>query len=211
MSLFVPTTLPKASRELVIEKATAGWLADGNEGPLPKVFFFMVRGYRKTSMGDPTRNDVGINDDAGFLVTPDAFYPENMNTDPSRLGWNPGVGKPYGMLQPGVWWFYPGPHKGHRPSFRQADDADVAKRLGIPHEGKFKVMRMWGYNDPRNYLEWGHQQVNIHRQVISSTSSWLCLTVPFDRSDRWLQIATDALQVHGQKIIPVILVEGPIN
>lgn len=202
---------PNVTRPFIEALALKAWRADGNEGPLPKVYFFMVRGYRFKTMGNPERNDVGINDDMGVLLTPTHFVPINMNTDPSRLGWNSAVGKPYGMLQPGVWWFYPGKHKGRGPAFRQADDAAVAKMLGIPHEGRFKVMRMWGYNDPRNKIEWGHQQVNIHWQSMSSTSSWLCLTVPVDLSDEWLGLATSEMKKYGQRIIPVVLVEGPIN
>ncbi len=203
--------LPLANLSLVEKLATAAWLADGNSGPLPKVYNLAVRGYRFKTMGNPERNDVGIFDDAFFLVTPDGFYPENANTDPSRLGWNPGVGKPYGMLQPGVWWFYPGAHKGVSPAFRQADDAAVAKMLGIPHEGKFKVMRMWGHSDPRNKIEWGHQQVDIHPAGMSTTSSWLCLTLPQDRATNWLKLATYSLKENGQRLLPVILIDGPVN
>jgi len=202
--------LPKAPRSLIEEKALAGWRAAGNTGPLPKVYALAVRGYRAESMGPTKENDFGYFDDAFFLVTPDDFVPANANTDPSKLGWNEGVGKPYGMLKPGVWWFYPGAHKGRRPAFRQADDAKVAKKLGIPHEGKFHVTRMWGRNDPRNYDEWGHQQVNIHfgRGPVTGTSSWLCLTVP--EGSPWLQDAHDAQKKHKQKLFPVILIEGPI-
>lgn len=202
--------LPKLSREAAVELALKGWRADGNEGPLPDVYNLAVRGYRAKTMGPTQHNDVGFFDDAFFLVTPDTFLPANANTDPSKLGWNPGVGKPYGMLKPGVWWFYPGPHKGRLPAFRQADNADVAKRLGIPHEGKFHVTRMWGRNDSRNFDEWGHQQVNIHFGVgpITGTSSWLCLTVP--ARSPWLQAATDALEKHGQELLPTILIEGPV-
>lgn len=203
---------PQATRGLIDRLALPVWQRENPGLPLPQVYFVMVRGYRLKTMGDPARNDVGINDDAGFLCTPTLYLPENLNTDPSRLGWNPGVGKPYGMLKSNrVWWFYPGAHKGHRPSFRQADDAAVAKALGIPHDGKFEVVRMWGLGDPRNFAEWGHQQVNIHRQRGGGTSSWLCLTVPLDRSDAWLQIATDELKRYGQRTIPVILLEGPVN
>lgn len=204
--------LPKASRALVDRLALPVWQEENPGKPLPQVYFVMVRGYRKTSMGDSTRNDVGIFDDAAFLCTPTLFLAENSNTDPSKIGWNPGVGKPYGMLKSNhVWHFYPGPHRGRRPAFRQADDANVAKSFGIPHEGKFLVTRMWGWNDPRNYDEWGYQQVDIHPASVSSTSSWLCLTLPYDRSDAFLQNATNELKRYGQKTIPVILLEGPIN
>ena len=203
--------LPLASKELVQRLALEAWQNDGNQGPLPKVFNLAVRGYRFKTMGNPERNDVGIFDDAFFLVTPDGFYPENANTDPSRLGWNPGVGKPYGMLQPGVWWFYPGAHRGVSPAFRQADDAATGRRLGIPHDGAFHVMRMWGHDDPRNFLEWGYQQVNIHPAGMNTTSSWLCLTLPLDRAKNWLRIATLALRKNKQRLLPTILIDGPIN
>lgn len=201
---------PRASKEIVQKLALEAWRKDGHTSPLPKVYNLAVRGYRAESMGKTEDNECGIFDDAFFLVTPDSFHPENANTDPSKLGWNPGVGKPYGMLKTGVWHFYPGPHKGRRPAFRQADDAEVAKKLGIPHSGKFHVTRMWGWDDSRNYDEWGHQQVNIHfgKGPITGTSSWLCLTVP-EGSD-WLQIATDALKRYHQALLPVILINGPI-
>jgi hypothetical protein len=187
-----------------------GWVKDGNTGPLPTVYNLAVRGYRATTMGPTPGNDVNIFDDAFFLVSPSRFLSANANTDPSRLGWNPGVGKPYGMLKPGVWWFYPGAHKGRIPAFRQADNEDVAARLRIPHEGRFHVTRMWGVGDSRNYDEWGHQQVNIHfgRGPITGTSSWLCLTVP--EGSPWLQAATDELRKHKQRLLPTILIEGPI-
>ncbi len=199
---------PKLTRAEAVAVALKGWRADGNEGDLPKVFNLVVRGYRPKSMGPTPENDYGFWDDAHFLVTPTGFYPRTGNADPSRIGWNPGVDKPFGVLQPGVWYFYPGPHKGVRPAFRQADNAEVAKRYGIPHEGKFKVLRMWGRNDPRNAIEWGYQQVNIHPGSRNGTSSWLCLTLPPDTATNFLQRATDEIAKHGQRTLPVILVEG---
>ncbi|MEK7952800.1 hypothetical protein [Luteolibacter soli] len=202
--------LPKAPVSLIKTLALEAWLKDGNTGPLPKVYNLAVRGYRAESMGPTKENDFGYFDDAFFLVTPEWMLPANANTDPSRLGWNEGVGKPYGMLKPGVWWMYSGAHKGRKPALRQADDAEVAKQLGIPHEGKFHIRRMWGRDDPRNYDEWGHQQVNLHfgRGPITGTSSWLCLTVP--EGSPWIQEAVNALKKYGQKLLPNILIEGPI-
>lgn len=203
--------LPNAGRSLVDRLALPVWQVENPGQPLPQVYQIWVRGYRFKTMGNPERNDTGIFDDAAFLCTPTLFMAENSNTDPSRLGWNSSVGKPYGMLKPGVWWFYPGAHKGRRPAFRQADDVAVASIFGIPHAGKFHVTRMWGWNDSRNYDEWGHQQVDIHPASLSSTSSWLCLTLPVDRSDAFLQTSTDELKRYKQKIIPVILLDGPIS
>jgi len=204
-------TLPQLSRERAIEIATAAWRAGGNTAPLPAVCVLAVRGYWEKSMGNPSRNDVGIFDDAFFLITPDGFYPERANTDPSKVGWNPGVGKPFFMLDPGVWYFYPGPHKGVTPAFRQADDAAVAKRLGIGNEGKFTGVRMWGWEDSRNYKETGHQQVNIHPGGQENTSSWACQTLPAGRAKAWLQRGWDELKKHKMKTLPYILVKGPVN
>lgn len=209
MSLFVPSP-PKIRRELAVELGTEAWKQANGDDPMPDVWLFMVRGYRATSMGPTPLNDPGIWDDLIALVTPHSFHAINANTDPSRYGWNPGVGKPYGILQPGVWWWYPGPHKGHTPAFRQADDSETGRKLGFPHDGKFFVERCWGRNDPRNYHEWGHQQVNIHLGGINSTSSWLCLTVPPQGGEQFLQRAWDSLKAYKQKVIPGVLIEGPV-
>lgn len=202
--------LPKASKPLIVRLANKAWIEAGHADPLPDVYFVACRGYRATTLGPRPGNDVGYFDDAFFLMTPQGMIPANANTDPSKLGWNPGVGKPYGMLKPGVWWFYPGLHKGKGPALRQADNAEVARKLGIPHEGKFHVTRMWGWDDPRNYDEWGHQQVNVHfgGGPVTGTSSWLCLTIP--AGSPWLQAAVDALKKHKQRTIPCILIPGPI-
>ena len=202
--------LPRAPKSTVKSVALEAWRNHGHDGPLPAVYVLAVRGYRFETMGNPERNDVGIWDDAFFLCSKNGYWPENANTDPSRLGWNEAVGKPYMMLQPGVWEFYPGAHRGRRPAFRQADNAKVAAKLGIPHKGKFRVMRMWGHNDKRNSIEWGHQQVNIHPGSMNSTSSWGCLTLPYDRAPKWLQQATEELRAAKQKTLTVILVAGPI-
>ena len=208
--MMTPPTLPRLPKEKAIELGKDKWMQVCPEIVMPEVWMLGVRAYRKSTMGNPKRNDVGIFDDMLGLVSPGVWRPENANTDPSRLGWNPGVGKPYGMLEPGVWWFYPGPHKGRSPAFRQSDDADVARKLGIPHDGKFLVKRMWGWDDPRNYLEWGHQQVNIHPAAMSSTSSWLCMTLPYDRAHNWLQTGWDELKKYKQKKIPLVLIDGPV-
>lgn len=211
MPLTVPAP-PRVTRENVEYHAEIAWHAEYPDEPLPAVYVLDVRGYRKTTMGDPTRNDVNLWDDLSAIVSPTIFLPENSNLDPSKLGWNAAIGKPYCMLQPGVWWFYYGPHKGQLPAFRQADDAQTALKLGIPHGGKFFVERCYGHADRRNYTEWGHQQINRHPGGLHSTSSWACLTLPpADGVARnWLQTAKRQLDLHGQKLLPSILIEGPV-
>ena len=209
MSLYLPPP-PKVRRELVVKMAEAEWQLANGDDPMPLVYLFMVRGYRATTMGPTPGNDPGIWDDMMALVTRDSFHAINANLDPSRYGWNPGVGKPFGILQPGWWMWYPGPHKGKRPAFRQADDAATGRKLGFPHEGKFLVERCWGRGDKRNYFEWGHFQANVHLGGYRTTSSWMCPTVPPQGGKAFLQRATDALKSHNQPFMHGCIVEGPI-
>lgn len=207
--MFFPP-LPKLKKAQAEEIIDREWKLQRPGEVKPQVVGLAIRGYWERTIGDPTRNDVNEVDDVLVWCSPEGFDITNGNTDPSKLGWNPGVGKPYGMLQPGIWDFYPGSHRGKKPAFRQADNAEVAKKLGIRNEGKFLVERMWGWKDPRNYLEWGHQQVNIHPMTISSTSSWLCLTIPGDSSTRWLSGSQRAMRAYNQPLFSVVLIEGPI-
>lgn len=208
--MFFPP-LPKLKPGLANKIIDREWAIQRPGEKMPQVVGLAIRGYRTTTLGEPTRNDVGMVDDLLYWRSPEASDMTNANTDPSRLGWNEAIGKPFAMLQPGIWDFYPGAHRGKRPAFRQADNAEVAKKLGIRNDGKFLVERMWGLNDPRNYKEWGHQQINIHPMSISSTSSWACLTIPVDFSTRWIGGAIKAMEIYRQPTIPVILIEGPIN
>ena len=207
--LFLPPP-PKLATSLADDLIDAAWEKYRPGETKPEVVALFIRGYREKTMGDPDRNDVGMIDDYALWRSPSQRFHCNCNTDPSRIGWNPGVGKPYAMLQPGIWDFYPGAHRGKRPALRQADDAATAKRLGIRNEGKFLVKRMWGWDDPRNYDEWGHQQINIHPMSVSSTSSWACLTIPIDYVSPWLGGVTRALSACSQATIPVALIEGPV-
>ena len=209
MSQFLPSAPPKASRDLVLKIAHEDFLKAGYRlDQLPKCFFLAVRGYRRDTMGVPGRNDLGIVDDAMFWVSPAGVKAINANTDPSRAGWNPGVGKPYALLKPGVHWFRRGPHKGKTPAFRQCTDEE-ARKLGIPNDGEFAVTRMWGHNDPRNYDETGYFAINIHPMGEETTSSWGCQTVhPSDRN--FLKLAWDQSIAYAVDAIPYILHDGPI-
>jgi lysozyme len=210
MSAIIPPSLPKASPDLVRKLAAADWVAAGyNLKDLPGVYQFACRGYRLESMGNPKRNDVGMYDDACFLVTPWGVTPVNCNVDPSRFGWNPGVGKPFAQLKAGVWWFRPGPHKGVMPALRQCDE-DEAARLSVPNNGRMTVLRVWGLNDSRNYEETGYFAINQHPGGWEGTSSWACLTYPPTYAKRFLQDVCDALAKAKQKVIPCILHDGPI-
>lgn len=208
--LYIPPP-PRIKRALVKQLLDEEWEDSRPNEPIPKVRALAVRGYRSESMGPTPENDVGIVDD--LLVWDEEggeWGAVNANLDPSKLGWNSAIGKPFAVLQPGIWDFYPGAHRGRAPAYRQADDAAVAKKLGIRNDGQFLVLRSWGRHDKRNKFEWGHQQINIHPMTVSSTSSWACLTIPWDLSDQWCNDSQAALTRHQQKTLPVALINGPV-
>lgn len=172
-----------------------------------------VRGYYRDTMGVAGRNDVGVFDDAMFFVGPDVFVAANANTDPSRLGWNEAVGKPFAMLLPGLWYFIRGAHKGKVPALRQADE-DQADDVKIPNHGHFKVWRGKSMDDVLTKtarIDDGYHAINIHRGGETTTSSWGCQTLPSDQFDNFMQTVWEHTKKHGQERIPYLLVEGPIT
>lgn len=199
---------PKAPRALVVKTATEDWERRYPGVVMPHRYLFAVRSYYQDSMGVKGRNDVGQFDDACFWVTPTDMVPVNWNTDPSKLGWNPGVGKPYAMLLPGVWWFRRGPHKGVTPALRQFTDEEGDK-IGL-EDTEFEVLRAWGLNDKRNYTETGYFAINIHPGGEYNTSSWGCQTAPKSQAKTFLQrVWDDSFDAHMNKIA-YILHDGPI-
>ena len=197
---------PKASESLVRSILAKHAIPTGNE----PVAMLGVRAYYRDTIGEKGKNEFGSYDDAIFLVSNGVFESAQANTDPSRLGWNPGVGKPYAMLMPGLWYFRRGPHKGRVPALRQCTDEE-ASELGIPNDGEFEVLRCFGENDPRNYKERGYFAINIHRGGVGTTSSWGCQTIPPDDFDNFMTLIWEESKKHKQPRIPYLLIDGPIT
>lgn len=168
-----------------------------------------VRAYYRDTMGVDKANDVGIYDDAIFLVSHLPMLACNANTDPSRLGWNAGVDKPFAVLQPGLWYFRRGPHKAHPRALRQCTDEE-ADNLNAPNDGEFTVERSRGVNDPRNYKESGYFAINIHPGGQNGTSSWGCQTIPPDQYPAFIARAWSESLSANQHRIPYLLVDGPL-
>ncbi|NBW10146.1 MAG: hypothetical protein EBR82_19170 [Caulobacteraceae bacterium] len=168
-----------------------------------------VRGYYRDTFGKHGVNDVGTYDDAMFLISPQPMIALNANTDPSRLGWNSGVGKPFAVLQPGLWYFRRGPHKAHPRALRQCTDEE-AHNIGIPNEGHFKVERSYGAGDKRNFFESEYFAINIHPGGENTTSSWGCQTVPPSQFKQFIERVWGESIHARQNKIPYLLVEGPL-
>lgn len=184
-----------------------------------------VRAYFLRTMGNPTKNDVGIYDDAIFLLPKGkGIHRFNANTDPSRIGQNVELGKPFAMLAPGLWYFRQGLHNGKVLAWREPD-AEEADTMNLPENesasgrhrpGFFEVIR-----DPGNgkkYLDVGYHAINIHPGGTYGTSSWGCQTFPPEQYNRWLKASYDetagqksSLDVAALRVLPYLLMDGPIN
>lgn len=150
MSKMVPPNRPQWPRERVMLRLAEMGVRDA-------VALLAVRGYYRDSMGVAGCNDLGIYDDAVFLASPNVFASFNANTDPSRSGLNPKIGKPYAMLKPGVWRYEVGKHKGRYTALVQA--AAVTVRRGDFGE------------------ETGMFGINVHPGSLNSVSSEGCQTI----------------------------------
>jgi hypothetical protein len=207
MSLPIPPR-PKASETLVRSILSRVGLPTSEE----PVALLGVRGYRRDTMGKVGVNDVRQWDDAMFLVGPGCFKAVPANTDPVRLGWNPGVGKNFAMLCPGLWYFYRGAHKGKKPALRQATEEE-APEYGIPNHGHFKVYRANSMEEVlsgKARVEEGYQAINIHSGGDETTSSWGCQTLPPTAFMNFMLDIWEAMKKASQIRVPYYLVDGPI-
>jgi len=166
---MTPNSKPKASRQRVEVAALKAWKEAGRKAEeFPTTYVFASRAYYRDSMGKPGVNDVGIYDDAIFIVTPGDFTAWNANTDPSRYGWNGGAKKYMARLATGVWSFRRLKHKMNSPSgymaFGQGSKQVTVER--VRQDGSIAG------------VEVGQFGINLHRGGNSGTSSEGCQTIP---------------------------------
>jgi lysozyme len=204
-----PKKAAKIKRERVIELAQAEWDVSGPGGPLPSHFILAIRPYWSVTIGKPG-NDLNAWDDLFAFVTPDRMRTQAGNTDPTRYGWNAGVGKPMASLNFGCWPFRRGPHKGKTPALRQFTQAE-ARKAGVPKDGRFSVTRTYAKGDPRNYTEAGYYAINQHPGGWNTTSSEGCLTTPPDKAGEFLGDVWETTKKAKVNVIWTILIEGPVT
>jgi lysozyme len=179
------------------------------------VMLLGVRGYYRDTFKRKGVNDVGVYDDAAFLITPDTVLAFNWNCDPSKIGWNKDLGKFYAQLVTGVWPFRQGPHKGRPKLFRQPSDED-AEQLELAKlftdaraEGEFTVRRV--HSDETGELETGYFAINIHDSTDGTTGSWGCQTAPRNQMFELRDFAYAAMATHAQRVLPYILTEEVLS
>jgi hypothetical protein len=184
---MIPSSTPRLSRDgLMLRLSDAGHVLKLHRHPL---YLVGIRGYYRDSMGAVGRNDIGIYDDAIFVVSPHAFVSFNANTDPS-------VTRPrIATLVPGVWMAHKiGLHKGYRALSQQMGEVTVS-RHGAG-------------------LDTGYFGINIHRGGLKSTSSEGCQTIPPAQWPGFIGLVeTEARRLFGAKwnstVIPYVLLEEP--
>lgn len=186
MSVSIPNSRPKMSKADVLKELSAFEL------DAYPVKLLGIRGYYKTTMGNPLKNDRGIYDDAIFIVAPDMFASFNANTDPSIN--RTGIAT---LTAPQVILYKVGMHgisgKNPRQAFRQASFGITVTR--DDKDGIFK--------DSAKAPFW----INIHDGGYNTTSSEGCQTIP---KSQWLsfnEALKDQLKRNGQGVVPYALIE----
>jgi hypothetical protein len=192
-------TKPQATRQKVEAAARKAWQEAGHKPEdFPATYVAAFRAYFEDSMGKPGVNDVGIYDDAVFIVAPNYFSSWNANTDPSRYGWNPGAGKFMARLKPGCYRFRRLKHKMNSPSgymaFGQGSDVVTVER--IKSDGSIAM------------TETGCYGINLHRGGNNGTSSEGCQTIP---PAQWPDFDRRLSALTGKDLFSYILINGPIN
>ncbi len=154
--MIKPQDVPRMTRaqaELVLRKLNVG----GDN------VLFSVRGYYLRSMGDPTKNDRGMYDDAIALVTKNSFATYNANTDPSRYRDATAQRKGMAVLMPGTYLYKVGIHGLSRPKEQQYEALVQASPVWVRRDGGLE--------------EQGYFGINIHRGGETTTSSEGCQTI----------------------------------
>lgn len=141
------------------------------------------RGYFHDIGKSRTENDLGLYDDAIFVVSPAEFVGFNANTDPSRGR------KGQAVLQPGRWLYCLGPHPWEPPNYpalRQAQAVQIIRVGSVTREVGF-----FG--------------INHHKGGYGTTGSAGCQTIYPTQWDEYIDLVTQVMRAASVKTIPYIL------
>lgn len=191
---------PLATLATVREAAANAWRNKHGTFPIPSLYVLAVRAYRRDSMGKPGANDYGIYDDAIFIVTAHGMTAWNANTDPSRIGWNPGAGKYMARLKPGIYTYRRLKHKASSPAgymaYGQGDQPVTVERI----KEDSTIAK----------TETGTYGINLHKGGLNGTSSEGCLTIPREDWPAFDDFLYHQLNAASLTSFPLILIDGPI-
>jgi lysozyme len=192
---MIPKSKPQAPLHVVQSAALKSWMEVPDRGAMPDIYVLGVRAYFRDTMGKPGVNDIGIYDDAMFVVAPGIFASFRANTDPSRHR------KGIATLIPGWYPFRPGNHGisrpgGGYPAFRPATKGEA---LPVFRDGETGRSKRDGI------------AINIHRGNYNSTSSEGCQTVYPPEWDAFHALVHVALKRGSLTRFWYGLIDGPIN
>lgn len=199
MSNILPAAKPRLSSTLLKNKLREkGYNIDS----FPLILIG-IRGYYLQSMGNKTKNDRGIYDDAIYVLTQNASSSFNANTDPTGYRKGEGKGNKKGMatLKPGLWLAHQfGKHNASKPSGHDAL---------IQTGGSVTVTR----DGNPDYEDSGYFGINIHRGGVNTTSSLGCQTIHPNQWDGFYNLVlSEAKRIYGssykRKTIPYLLINN---
>jgi lysozyme len=177
-----PASRPGLSRE----KAQALLEVHGVDTNYPALLG--VRGYFRNSMGKDGVNDVGVYDDAIFLLTPTAFAAFNANCDPSIHRYR------MANLREGVWKYRVGIHGLSRPSYLRYTALVQAAEVTVIRDGAGADTGMFG--------------INIHKGGEAGTSSLGCQTIPPVQWKEFIGVVEGSLERYERQTIPYCLISN---
>jgi lysozyme len=184
MDKMLPTTKPQLKKDEAIRLLSSPELA------WYKVKLLGIRGYYKSTLGDATKNDRNIYDDAMIIVSPDHYSTWNANTDPSKFQDNIAV-----LKAGGPYLYKIGMHgvSGPNPyeALRQASNVTVVR----DGHGEFT-------DNPQSRFF-----IDIHRGGYHTTSSLGCQTIHPDQWPEFLKTVKAQMKTFNQDLIPYWLVE----
>lgn len=183
----IPNSRPKMTKEDALKE-----LANFTNLDAYAVKVLGIRGYYKSTMGNPLKNDRGIYDDAMFIIAPDMFASFNANTDPSIN--RSGIAT---LVAPQVVLYQVGIHgisgKNPRQAFRQASFG-----IKVSRDDKQGV-----FIDTPSAPFW----IDIHDGGQYTTSSEGCQTIPNQQWASFNESLKDQLKRNKQVKFPYILIE----
>ena len=162
---------------------------------MPDFYVLGVRGYYRDTMGKPGVNDIGIYDDAMFVVGPECFVAFNANTDPQQnkagiatllTGWYPYRPGNHGITRPGGGYpaFRPATKNEELPVKRYGETTIPSKRPGVA--------------------------INIHRGGYNTTSSAGCQTIHPSQWAAFQALVMSELKKAGLRTFWYGLIDGPL-
>lgn len=159
---------------------------------LDKPFILGQRGYFLNSIGVVGKNDRGKYDDAIFIVSPYVYKSFWANTDPSGYRKGHGYGNSKGMasLDPGIWTFKRGLHRGSYMALVQRVEEVVVTRDGSP-----------------DYKDEGWHGINIHKGGTKTTSSLGCQTIYPSQWSDFYNTVDKLMDKYEMNTIEYVLVE----